>query len=249
MEPTPHLDVPPHAPTAPTVAERIVALLEVLICSEYPTQFLLSATLLSLGLRPQGSDGTLNTAFVVTLSLVDTALLVGLILMFLAAHRDRPRDVFLGPHPVLGEVRRGIPLILAAFAIAAIVMLTLRLLLPSLHTVEHNPLQDLIRSPQSAALFAIVVVVAGGVREELQRAFLINRFERWLGGTSVGIVVTSAAFGVGHLVQGQDAAVATAALGAFWAVTYVRRRSVIAAVVSHAGFNLLQLAQLLALGR
>ena len=43
--------------------------------------------------------------------------------------------------------------------------------------------------------------------------------------------------------------VATALLGAFWAVVYLRRRSVVAPMVSHAGFDLLQIVQFLALGR
>ena len=90
--------------------------------------------------------------------------------------------------------------------------------------------------------------MAGGVREEIQRAFLLNRFERWLGGSGVGIVVTSVAFGAGHLTQGVDASIATAALGAFWAIVYTRRRSAIAPMVSHSGFNLVQLVQFMAVG-
>ena len=101
----------------------------------------------------------------------------------------------------------------------------------------------------AAAVFAVVVVVAGGIREEIQRAFLLRRFEQWLGGAGVGVLVTSAAFGAGHLVQGADAAIATGVLGAFWAIIYLRRRSVAAPIVSHAGFNLLQLAQFLLFGR
>jgi membrane protease YdiL (CAAX protease family) len=92
-------------------------------------------------------------------------------------------------------------------------------------------------------------VIAGGVREELQRAFLLRRFDRWLGGGAVGLVVTSAAFGAGHWLQGADAAIATAFLGALWGVIYLRRRSAVAPVVSHSGFNLLQLAQFLLLGK
>ena len=65
----------------------------------------------------------------------------------------------------------------------------------------------------------------------------------------VGVILGSAAFGAGHLLQGKDAAIATGALGAFWGVVYLRRRSVIAPVVSHSGFNLLQIAQFLVLGR
>ena len=59
----------------------------------------------------------------------------------------------------------------------------------------------------------LVVVVAGGVREEIQRAFLLRRFEVWLGGSTVGIIVTSVAFGAGHVLQGYDAAIVTGLLG------------------------------------
>ena len=92
-------------------------------------------------------------------------------------------------------------MIFAAILIGAAVLLTIQAVAPSLHTVENNPLRDLIRSPRSALLFALVVLVAGGIREEIQRAFLLHRFEVYLGGSTVGIVVASAAFGAGHLLQ------------------------------------------------
>jgi uncharacterized protein len=59
------------------------------------------------------------------------------------------------------------------------------------------------------------------------------------------VILTSAAFGAGHLLQGADAAIATALLGAFWGAIYLRRRSMVAPMVSHAGFDLLQIAQFL----
>jgi membrane protease YdiL (CAAX protease family) len=43
-----------------------------------------------------------------------------------------------------------------------------------------------------------------------------------------------------------DAALATGLLGAFWGVVYLRRRSCVAPVVSHAGFDLVQILQFLA---
>ena len=106
-----------------------------------------------------------------------------------------------------------------------------------------------MRTPGQAALFAVVLIVAGGMREEIQRAFLLRRFERSLGGARVGLIVSSLMFGVGHYIQGADAAIATAALGAFWGWVYLRRRSVVAPVVSHSGFNLVQVLQFLTLGR
>jgi membrane protease YdiL (CAAX protease family) len=227
----------------------MVALLEVLLCSDYPTQTALSATLMALGYPPYGADGQLRVGFVVTLSLVDTGLLVGLIMFFLVAHGERPRDVFLGRRPVAQEASHGVPLIVVALVVGIAILATIQKFAPSLHNVEHNPLQDLIRTPRDVWWFAAVVIIAGGVREELQRAFLLHRFEHWLGGATVGVVVASLAFGAGHLLQGADAAITTAALGAFWGVVYLRRRSAVAPIVSHSGFNLLQLGQLLVTGR
>ena len=44
-------------------------------------------------------------------------------------------------------------------------------------------------------------------------------------------------------------AITTGLLGAFWAVSYLRRRSIIAPVVSHAAFDLMQIAVFVATGR
>jgi membrane protease YdiL (CAAX protease family) len=63
----------------------------------------------------------------------------------------------------------------------------------------------------------------------------------WLGGPTVGLVVTSVGFGAGHLFQGVDAAITTGLLGALWAAVYLRRHSAAAPIVSHAGFDLVQI--------
>lgn len=230
-------------------SHRLVALMEVLICSDFPTQLALGATFTALGYGPYGAGGRLQVGYVVGLSLVDTIVLIALIVLFLRAHGERPGDLLLGRLPAVPEVARGVALILPALAIGVVVLVSVLRFAPWLHTVERNPLQDLLRSPRDAWLFAVVVVTAGGLREEIQRAFLLHRFEVWLGGGIFGVVVTSLAFGAGHLLQGVDAAMATGLLGAFWGLVYLRRRSVIAPMVSHAGFDLLQIAQYLSFGR
>jgi CAAX protease family protein len=226
-----------------TFHERLVALLEVLICSDFPTQLALAATFSALGYRPYGPSGQLQIAYVVGVSLVDAILLITLIVVFLHAHGERPRDVFLGKRRIVDEIAYGLLLTVVVLAAAIAVLLTVRYLAPSLRTVSQNPMEGLLTSGRDAWLFALVVIVAGGIREEIQRAFLLHRFEVWLGGGTVGVIVTSAAFGVGHLLQGSDAAVVTGLLGAFWAVVYLRRRSAVAPMVSHAGFDLVQIAQ------
>jgi membrane protease YdiL (CAAX protease family) len=138
------------------------------------------------------------------------------------------------------EVRYGALLIPVVFVLVVVLLNAMRALAPGLHNVQVNPLEQLASTPGAAAMFAVVAILAGGVLEELQRAFLLQRFEHHLGGVWVGIVVLSIAFGLGHVVQGWDAVVGTGVLGAFWAVLYARRRSVLAPMVSHAGFNALE---------
>jgi len=224
----------------PPLAGRVLALIEVLICSDYLTQFTLGGTLAAFGYQPF-VGGTLSVRYVVALSLGDTVLLLGLILVILHAHGERPRDVLFGRRPIAPEIVAGVPLILGALGIGIAVLASIQHFAPGLHTVANNPLRELIRSPRDAWLFALVVLAAGGVREEVQRAFLLHRFDVWLGGPVAGVVVTSVAFGAGHLLQGADAMVATGLLGAFWGVVYLRRRSCVAPIVSHAGFDLMQI--------
>jgi membrane protease YdiL (CAAX protease family) len=199
----------------------------------------------SAGLRALTPTGGLNLTFVVTVSLIDSALLVALVFGFLHSQGERPRDVFLGTRSIADEVTHGIPLILMALAIAIVALGAIQTFAPWLRTVPENPLGTLIRSARDAWIFALVVIVAGGIREEVQRAFLLHRFRGWLGGSTVGVVATSVSFGAGHLVQGADATIATALLGAFWGIVFLRRRSVVAPMVSHAGFDLMQIVQFL----
>ncbi len=218
----------------------MTAVLEVLLCSGFPTQALVVGMLAAAGWRPVAP---LTLTYVVALSLIDSVVLVALIVTFIRLRGERVSEVFLGGRSVVAEAVAGVPLIFAALAIGIGILTLLRMVAPGLHDVEQNPLEALIATPRDAAIFAVVVVIAGGIREELQRAFLLRRFERQLGGPIVGVIVASAVFGAGHRVQGADAAIATALLGAFWGVVYLRRRSVMAPVVSHSGFNLLQLLQ------
>jgi membrane protease YdiL (CAAX protease family) len=201
----------------------------------------LTLTLTSLGISPAAADGQLSLTFIGLLALGDTALLIGLMVLFTRLHGQTVRELWLGTRPIGREVLRGLFLIPAVFLIAVVLLNVLRLTAPWLHNVPTNPLEQLATTPGGATLFGVVAIVAGGLREELQRAFLLQRFERHLGGATVGVIVLSAAFGIGHIVQGWDAVITTAVLGAFWAILYLRRRSVIAPVVSHSGFNALEI--------
>jgi len=218
--------------------ERAVAAFEVLLCSSVPTQFLVATVLAFSGVSARSDDAGLSSTFVLLLSLGDTVLLIGLMLALLRAHGESPLALWRGSRPPLREATLGLSLVPLVFVGVVLLLALIRVYLPWLHNVPDNPLEQIATGgTRDAAMLGVVAIVGGGVREELQRAFLLHRFEHHLGGATVGVVVLSTAFGLGHYLQGWDAAIVTGALGAFWAVVYLRRRSSVAPVVCHAGFN------------
>jgi membrane protease YdiL (CAAX protease family) len=209
----------------------------VLLVCGVPTQ-LLAATVLVLGMHMRMRDANgISFEFIATVSLVDTALVALLIRLFLSASGERSADVFVGQRPVLGEVLRGVAWLPVVFLIVTAVVLGIRAVAPWMHNVEKSPFEAFMSTPLEAAIFLVVVVLAGGVREELQRAFILHRFEQRLGGARVGLVLFTLAFGAFHVDQGYDVALAICLLGLFWGVTYLRRRSAILPMVNHASFN------------
>ena len=154
---------------------------------------------------------------------------------------ESPHVMFLGSRLVKGEIKIGLFCIPIALLLVSVTLMTVQQLAPWLDNVLRNPLEDLMSGPLEILLLIIVAVIAGGLREEIQRAFILNRFEQYLGGGLIGLVVFSLVFGAGHVLQGWDAAIATVVLGAGWGALYLARRSIVAAVVSHSAFNILEI--------
>jgi membrane protease YdiL (CAAX protease family) len=220
--------------------ERMVAAMEVVACSGVPTQLLIGQLLVGSGWAPAPTEG-LTLALAAPLLLIDTVLVVAMMVFFTRRRGESVRRLWLGSRPRVREALIGTALIPLVFLMVVVLLNLLRLLAPSLRNVAVNPMEQMAtQSLSDAVVFAFVAIVGGGVREELQRAFMLHRFERYLGGPAAAVIVLSSAFGLGHLQQGYDAGIITGALGAFWAVVYLRRRSVLVPVVSHAGFNAIE---------
>lgn len=211
------------------------------LCSSIPTQLALGFGLRLIGWDPIDGAGRLSFAYVVALSLGDTALLIACMAALMRARGESPAALWFGARPLRREAIVGLLHIPLVFGAVVVLLNLLQLVAPWLHNVADNPLENLASTPGRAAVFALVAILAGGVREELQRAFLLDRFERHLGGAAAGVAVISLGFGLGHIVQGWDAVITTGLLGAWWATVYLRRRSTIAPMVSHAGFDALQI--------
>ena len=232
----PVIEPPPPPPPKPTWPTWV----EILLCSGYPTQLLISAALLAAGLAPE-RGGQLSARFVFALATLDTVVLVTIILACILRRGESPRRLFFGDAPAGREAIAGILAAPFVIALVIVLMLVIRLIAPSLHNVPDNPLETLLGDQGGIWMFLFVVIFAGGIREELQRAFLLHRFKEHLGQPWMGLLITSMSFGLGHTMQGYDAALITGSLGALWGAMYLTRGSAIAPMVSHSLFNIGQL--------
>jgi membrane protease YdiL (CAAX protease family) len=225
--------------------DRLTALFEVMLCSGVPTQLAIGQALALAGWRPFTASGVPQAGPLFALALADTLVLVLLIWLFQWARGETMQGLLIGGRTIRSEAWLGLALVPVLFVGVGLTIVALRRLLPWLHNVPTNPFELLVQTPLDAGLFSVVAIVGGGVREEVQRAFLLRRFSTHLGGPAIGLAIVSLAFGAGHVVQGLDAAVATSLLGFAWGVTYLRRGSAVAPIVSHAGYNGAQIAQLM----
>ncbi len=239
--------VPPHAGPPPLTRAR--ALGEAVLCSSYPTQLVAAAVLAAFGLRGATDDGGLSARFIIAVSLLDAALVVALIVYLLRRRDESVSAVMLGTAARWREALLGVAMVLPVTIGVALVVAGVRVVWPSLRNVPVNPLTALMADPQLVVAFALVVVLAGGVREEMQRAFQLHRLTPTVFRPAAALLVASVAFGLGHTVQGRDVAIATFALGALWGAMWLRRRSIVAAAVCHALFNLGQVLAAWAVGR
>jgi membrane protease YdiL (CAAX protease family) len=234
-----------HESFRPTPFDRLLILGQAVMVSGIPTQiFIFVIVWAGAGIQPL-NEGRLNLEFFAMVSLIDTALIALLIRMFLAYTGENSNQVFLGSRSVRGEVLRGLALVPVTFAGVIGVVLALRTFAPWLNNVEKSPLEDLMRTPLEAGIFLVVVILAGGVREELQRAFILHRFKHYLGGVKLGLLVFSVMFGLLHYDQGWDVAIAIGLLGLLWGILYIRRGSAMMGMVNHACFNAAQVVQVM----
>lgn len=231
------------APPAIHPPPAIFALMQAIAVCGIPTQLVVAAALILVaGMTPLTGEG-LSLEFIATVSFLDTALVAMLIRVFLLLSGESSRDVYLGRRPVMGEIGRGLALVPITFLIVIALVSAVRAIAPWLHNVKVSPLEAFMRNPLDAAIFMVVVVLAGGVREELQRGFILHRFGQRLGGMWVGNLLFGVAFGLLHFDQGWDVALVIGLLGLAWGAFYIHRGSVMLSVANHAGFNATQVVQ------
>lgn len=110
-----------------------------------------------------------------------------------------------------------------------------------------NPLADTMTT-ENLPSWVLLSIFGGGVREELERAFCITRFERAFGavGLVAAMLVDALLFGRGHWNQGTAGMITTGVMGLAFSLVFLWRRRVADAMVAHAALDLIVLFALYA---
>jgi membrane protease YdiL (CAAX protease family) len=210
--------------------KRIQALFEVFLLSGIVSAILAYLPFVWSG-RTQ--DQLLNSAFQLTgFLLLESAIALCLLLFILQFHRETLHDLGLVWSQWKPNLLAGILLTPLLYAVNALISILFDNYLPQYASAK-NPILETIRSPVDLILFLVAAVFVGGIKEELQRAFILIRFRAGLGGARVGLIIWSFGFGIGHYTQGVQATVTAGLFGFIFGVIYLARRNLLAPMLAH----------------
>jgi uncharacterized protein len=229
--PEPSLFYPPEK----SWLDKLQAIIEVLILSGLVSGFLASIPFSLQAQRPH-SLLTMDARLVAASLLLEAGIALCLLLALLRAHGESWRDIGLHGEGWLGDLWLGVAIVPLFFVVNILVMYFFRVFVPQYY-LDKNPLTEIIRTPADLGMFLLSALIAGGIKEELQRAFIIVRFRQHLGGAKAGLVVWSVAFGAQHYVQGAQGIVAATLFGFIFGVLFLARRSILPAIFAHAIYD------------
>jgi uncharacterized protein len=218
------------------LADRLLALFEILLLSGVLSSAIAVSLLPGKSLDLLTKDAKTVCFFL----LLEAGITILLLILVITTHRETSFSLGLHWYQWKSNILIGLSLVPFLFLINMIVALAFRFYLPRYY-IEKNPLTEIIQTPSQLALFIISALVAGGIKEELQRAFILNRFGRYLGGAGLGLILWSLVFGAGHYVQGWQGIVITTICGFVFGVTYLLRKSLIGPIVAHSIYDILAL--------
>jgi membrane protease YdiL (CAAX protease family) len=232
--------LPAEPPAAPrkTWLDRVQALFEVLLLAGFASSILAA---LPFAFSAAGRSSLLASVRLMSMYLLLEAFIT-FVLLFLVmrAHGETLKGLGLSLMRWRFNALLGIAIIPVLFVLNFIVSVIFQAFFPR-YVLEHNPLTELIHTPLDLVIFVTIALVAGGVKEELQRAFILRRFQAHLGGADLGLVLWSIAFGLGHYVQGTQGMVAAGTFGLILGIAYLARGNLIVPMVAHGAYDTIAL--------
>ena len=240
------LEAPPNPPRTPWT-DRLQAFFEILLVSGLISSFV-AALVIAVFHGRRAELLTMDATFVSAFLLTEAAITLLLLVIILKAHRETICSLGLYWDRWKSYLLLGLGLVPLFFAINVVVAFVFRVYLPDYY-IEQNPLTETIKTPQHLILFIISALIAGGIKEELQRAFILNRFRRYLGGAWLGLILWSLAFGAAHYVQGAQGITIATLYGLIFGIIYLITGSLIAPIVAHGAYDTLALLAYWFIGR
>jgi membrane protease YdiL (CAAX protease family) len=231
------LPEPPPLPQK-TWVDRMQALFEVILLAGLASSLLAG---LPFMFSPAGRESLLaNVRAMSIYLLLEAAITFVLLLLVMKAHGETIQGLGLSWLRWRSDVILGLAIVPLLFTLNIVVSVIFQAFFPKLF-LERNPLTDLIRGPGDLGLFIGTALIAGGIKEEVQRAFIVRRFQAYLGGANLGLVLWSVAFGIGHYVQGVQGMIAAGIFGLIFGIAYLARGNLIAPMVAHGAYDTLAL--------
>jgi membrane protease YdiL (CAAX protease family) len=219
--------------------ERLQALFEVLLVSGLFSSFLTN-WIFSAFHRNDVELMSTNATVVSIFLLVESAITFLVLRIITRTHRETFRNFGLRLIRWKPDFLIGMGLAILLLVVNFGVAFFFQHFLPK-YSLEKNPLTEIIHTPQQLAIFIFAALIAGGIKEELQRAFILNRFSAYLGGPGLGLILWSLAFGAGHYIQGVQGITIATIYGFLFGIIYLLRGSLIAPIVAHSAYDTLAL--------
>jgi uncharacterized protein len=217
---------------------RIQAFLEVVLMSGLISSILAAFPFYLIpGKRAVLTSSAISTSIFL---LIESGIAFLILAMLMNQHQERLRDLGLQWKQWRPNVLTGIILVPFLFLINALIGFVFRVYFPKYYLAT-NPLTEIIRTPLQLGLFIFSALIAGGIKEELQRAFILTRFRDYLGGSLTGLIVWSLAFGASHYVQHLQGMVVATIYGFILGLIYLISGSLIAPIVAHSIYDTLAL--------
>jgi membrane protease YdiL (CAAX protease family) len=221
-----------------TWLDRVQALIEVLLLAGILSSLIAT---LPFAISPSGRASLMaNVRAMSVYLLLEASITFVLLFLIMRVHGETLKGLGLTWERWRFRVFLGLAIVPILFFLNAIISVVFQTLLPR-YFLKRNPLTDLIRTPADLILFVGTALIAGGIKEELQRAFILRRFQAYLGGARLGLILWSVAFGLGHYVQGAQGMVAAGVYGLIFGIAYLVRRNLVIPMVAHGAYDTIAL--------
>lgn len=220
-------DNAPHATPAgrpPDVPPRTIQRVELAV---FLILIIPPAVLSTFALQPS----TLRFTWVAVSSIVNDLALCCLVMYFVWRNGESPASLGWRTHNAWREIALGAILFIPFSIVTSVFELALRGM--GVPAPRHAPVFLIPTGAGDIALAFLFLLVVAVAEETIFRGYLILRFRALTGSTAQAVLYSAAVFAIGHGYEGASGIATVALMGGLFAVIYLWRGNLIAAMAIH----------------